>query len=239
MRLTDFHVHVSLFSDAEAVLKTASLHGIRLIGMSCDAADARRNLELSSRFHYPVMLGIHPWYQTSPDFPLSDFEELYNTGSFCGFGECGMDGVRGLPLPDQEKLLRAELDFACGHNLCVNLHVRKCHNELMKVLRDYKGRLLGAVHNFTFSKEVAKSYLDLGLSLSCGHHLVYMNERLVGAVKYAGINHVVLETDLGGDHPYDPELLKREYECLGRILGLDFEKTAECVETNCRQILGF
>lgn len=53
----------------------------------------------------------------------------------------------------------------------------------------------GFVHNFTFSYDLAKKYLDLGTMLSVGHHITFNQAKLNSVLEKVGLENFVLETD--------------------------------------------
>ena len=237
--LTDAHVHLSLFSDVKEQLACARQNGIRLISVSTDLTDSENSLRLASVLDYPVCIGIHPWFAKATDASLHEesFLKLAVSPLTVGIGECGLDSAIELPLPAQERLLRVQLNVAAKLNKPVNLHIRKCHGDLLRVLSSYKGRLCGLVHNFSFSEDLARSYLNYGLFLSVGHHLQQQSAKMVRVLKYAGLDHLLLETDLDGrDHtPYDAALLKDDYRILSEIFSLSQSEVERKLEHNLVQ----
>lgn len=238
--LTDCHIHLSLFADPQAVCNAAAFHRIRLVGVGCDVADSERNIVCARAFGSKAMIGIHPWYARSGSFPFDDFERLFAGGMVCGVGECGLDAGIDLDLNTQIMLLRGHLDFASAHDLPVNLHIRKCHGTLIRLLKEYKGRLRGIVHNFTFSKEIAREYLNLNLYLSVGHHVLYRSKKLCETLSYAGPQKVLLETDVDEIHsgPYDPELIVKEEQAMAEIFGLTDSSLEDILERNYVELMG-
>ncbi len=235
--LIDAHVHPSLFDDPEQVYVTAAHSGITLVAMSVDAQDARRALTLAQRFSGPALMGVHPWFARSAQLP-EEFWHCLEHPCLWGVGECGLDRESPLDLASQQKLLCALLEFACEHGLMVSLHVRKTHGELLRCLRAFRGRLRGMVHNFTFSEELARSYLDLNLYLSVGAHLLRRAPRLCRVLGYAGVEHLLLETDSDGVHsgPYRPQLLQEEYRVLSEVLSLPLPVVQEQLARNFRAL---
>lgn len=224
--LTDCHLHLSLYPNPEENYLALRRSGLAAIAVSCSAEDSIKNVRLGLKLGCPVMAGYHPWFAESADFDLELFEKLCAFPCLAGIGECGLDSDARLDLDSQELLLKAQLDFALEHDFPVNLHIRKCHGALLRVLKRYGGRLRGCVHNFTFSKELAFEYLKLGLKLCCGHHLLFRHRPLCESVRLAGPQRLLLETDSGGPDcgPYDCFLLKAEFKALAEILGMDEAK---------------
>ena len=62
--------------------------------------------------------------------------------------------------------------------------------------RLHAGDIGGVVHCFSYGKEMAREYLDMGLSLGIGGVLTFKNARkLVEVVEYAPLESLLLETD--------------------------------------------
>lgn len=240
-RSADCHVHLSLWEEVSEPFLAMKSAGILPVGVSCDLEDSRRNVHEAQKLGYPCMIGIHPWYAQSAVFDEAAFSELAQSAQVAGFGECGLDTEGcALALSDQQKLLCDELEFAVSRKLPLNLHVRHAHSELIKILRSFKVRLCGGcVHNFTFSKEIARCYLDLGLFLSVGHHVLQQSGRMRQALRYAGISQILTETDYDGVHTgsYDQTLIDREINSIAQILDLNPDKTAAALYDNARRFL--
>ena len=241
MQLTDCHVHVSLYPGPHEICKAALTHGISLIGVSCSLDDSGRNLEFAKAQGYKAMIGIHPCMADNREFPEDKFERLLSIYQVSGFGECGLDTESTfLNMGDQVHLLSGEIEFACRHNLPLNLHVHKAHGEMIRLLRRYRSQgLSGAVHNFTFSKELARDYLDCGMYLSVGRHLLKKSRRLVASVQFAGADRILLESDYDHVHsgPYEPELIIKLAEVYAEIFNLSFETACTKLQTNVDHFL--
>lgn len=239
--LTDCHVHVSLYPGPREICDQAALYETSLIGVACSYEDSVRNLEFAACEGYDAMIGIHPWMADSREFPQEKFEKLISYGNVCGLGECGLDAEHSpLSLGDQVHLLSGALDFANRHQLPVNLHVRHAHEELIRLLRFYRKRnLVGCVHNFTFSKELAREYLSCNMYLSVGHHLLKKNRRLVESMLYAGPEHILLESDYDHMHGegYDGELITNLAKIYAQIFGMSFMEACTVLSNNVKNYL--
>ncbi len=238
--IADCHVHVMMYQDPLSLIRQAADHGICLVGVSCTAQEAERAEAFIAEPNFYPMAGIHPWYAKSSRFDEKRFERIVSKG-FCGFGELGLDpdGTE-LSLLEQESLLERELDFACAHHLPLSLHIRKAHGELVRILKKFAPRLSGGVvHNFTFSCEIARSYLDLGLCLSVGGHILKKAPRLIKSLHYAGADKVVLETDADFLHsgPYDFTALPRQLQTYCEIFGLNEQEAVSRLWRNFQGIV--
>jgi TatD DNase family protein len=235
----DCHVHAMMFPDPRALLERAAGEGICMIGPSCTPEESERAVALRDIPNFHPMCGIHPWHAASDIFDAERFGRIADAGA-CGMGEIGLDPLCSpIGIEAQERLLEQELEFACLRQLPLSLHVRKAHGSLIRILKRFKPRLPGGVvHNFTFSKEIAREYLDLGLKLSVGHHILQGAERLMGSLRFAGPGNVVLETDADFEHggEYDFTQIPRQEEAFAKAFGLELGRAREILENNARTI---
>lgn len=239
--LYDAHVHVGMFDDIKSMLKCALLSKITpiCVGITLDESFHTLTLLKDNSLSLPVFVGIHPWYLKDNIFDDSKIEILLAFDNAVGIGECGLDNKIETPINYQIEVLEQHLEIAKKHSLPVNLHIRGCHGELIRVLKKYQGRVNGFIHNFTFSYDLAKQYLDLGMMLSVGHHITFNQPKLNSVLQKIGMEHFVLETDADFLHtgPYDPNLTKREYECICTLFNRKMDETEIILENNIKRVI--
>ena len=238
----DCHVHAMMFPDPAALLRKAAASGICMVAPSCTVDESERALALKKSASFPSfhpMCGIHPWHARMDLFEEERFARMADLG-IEGMGEIGLDQDQSpIPIAAQERLLEREIEFACQRDLPLSLHVRKAHGSLIRILKRFKGRLPGGVvHNFTFSREVAREYLALGLRLSVGAHILRGARRLVESLSLAGPENVVLETDADYEHSgeYDFTQLLRQEEAFASIFNLTLSSAEQILENSAREI---
>ncbi len=238
----DAHLHAGMFPDIGQTLRCALSSGIMPVAVSTSLEECQmllRHLD-ADNLKIPVFAGIHPWYAHDHFFDESLLESLLSHECVRGIGEFGLDNCIELKLDAQLELLHRHLECAARHDLPVNLHVRGYHGELIGALKQYKGAIRGVLHNFTFSSEIARAYIELGLTLSVGHHILKPSAKLARVLKEVGPMHILLETDYDYIHTgdYDPLIIKSEYESLGMILGMRADKIETQLESNIKNIVG-
>ncbi|MGN1281746.1 MAG: TatD family hydrolase [Succinivibrio sp.] len=240
--LYDAHIHAGLYPDIKALVECAHSHDITLLCNSCTLEESERTVrELSSiSCSFPVFAGIHPWYVSDEHFDESRLAHLAKNSLIAGIGECGLDFKASCPHDRQIECLDRQMHIAKLYSLPLNLHVRSAHPQLISLLKSYQGGVRGIIHNFTFSYELAREYLNLGFILSVGHHILNISPKLRSVLLKAGLDGIVLETDADYYHSasYDPQQIKNEYECLGRLFNLKMEELESRVEQNILKILG-
>jgi TatD DNase family protein len=238
----DAHLHGGMFPDLGHLLRKLKQEEIAPLLVGTTLEESLNTLaSLSSLQVKPyVFVGVHPWYLNAKGVNLELLQKCYASGMVIGIGECGLDKRIDTDMRLQEDALRLQLSFAKEHHLCVNLHVRNAHEPLKKILRNYQGACRGFIHNFTFSYEVARDYLDLGYKLSVGFHLLKTTQKMVDVLKKVGVSSLVLESDADYLHSgqYDASSLKKCHAVLAEILNLDNLMLCNALENNIKEITG-
>ena len=90
-----------------------------------------------------------------------------------------------------------QLEVAREEKLPFIIHSRDAAKDTLDTMkRLHAGDIGGVVHCFSYGKEMAREYLDMGLSLGIGGVLTFKNARkLVEVVEYAPLESLLLETD--------------------------------------------
>ncbi len=206
--LIDSHCHLdfeAFNNDRERVLENCYQLGItdilvpgvtssefnKLISL-CEITNKK---PLSPKLHYS--LGLHPVFldeHTSTD--LMSLEKTVQQTKPVAIGEIGLDFfIKTLDKQAQIELFTAQLDIAEQYQLPIILHVRKAHDEVIKLIhnRNIKG---GIVHAFNGSIQQAHKYIDLGFKLGFGGMITYTrSKKLHTLAKNLPLESIVLETD--------------------------------------------
>lgn len=204
MEIFDSHAHYddeAFDKDREEVLSALRERGITRvvnIGASLDSCNKTRKLAEEYDFIY-VALGIHP----------SEVEEL-NEESFAwlreqcrwdkcvAVGEIGLDYHWSTPEPElQKKWFVGQLHLARELQKPVVIHSRDAAKDTLDIMQAEKaGELKGVVHCYSYTRELARDYLNMGYYFGIGGVLTFRNSRkLKEAVEYIPLESIVLETD--------------------------------------------
>lgn len=241
--LYDAHVHIGMFPDVTETVTCALNQNIVPVCVSTSISECSELLNVLDKnsIKIPVFLGVHPWYLKDHSFNREQAVKLLSYDCVSGAGEFGLDSRCDVPLKTQIECLNEQLLFAVEYSLPVNLHIRSCHGELIRELKKFRGAVTGIVHNFTFSYEIAKEYLNLGLTLSVGHHICNEHSsKLCEVIKKTGLNHIVLESDQDYIHTgnYDPNVILKSYRRAGEIFKMSPQRVELTIENNLMSILG-
>jgi TatD DNase family protein len=209
---TDTHAHLAdtdLFSHLQSVLAQAAVHGVhRVICVAVDAEslDAIDNIyrqiatEDSNIPSVWSSAGIHPNYahQEKP----GDWEKIVSKTShprLCALGETGLDKYwDDCPMEVQLANFQKHWKLSRETGLPVIVHSRECDQEMLDFLdREFRhGPLLGVMHSFCSSYEVACRCIDMGLYISFSGMLTYKkNDALRDVARRLPLERLLVETD--------------------------------------------
>lgn len=197
-----------------------------------------RNMTALVKIDYAF--GIHPYFlnQVDQQYALSALEQQFNNNpDAVALGEIGIDGHIDAAIPTQQRLFEQQLQLAQQLNLPVILHHRKSHHLLLASLKrcQFKGK--GVIHAFSGSVDIAKRYLDLGLTLGIGGTITYprgsKTRNALNALYKMYSSQFLLETD-GPDMPmYGRQGGVNEPSFLGDVV----TAFADCVGVNEQNII--
>ncbi len=112
--------------------------------------------------------GIHPFYEKSSEDDFDALIKLCDEKKIIAVGEIGLDRRKD-NFDWQKKILLMQLDLAKNYDLPVIFHTVKQYYELDKILKNNFPKVLGYLHGFNTSREIAEQFskYDLAFSLGC------------------------------------------------------------------------
>ncbi len=148
-------------------------------------------------------LGLHPYFLDT--FCDADLSELETEARRCqqqlpkklvAIGEIGIDNAIAIDAATQRAVFSHQLELASGLGLPVIIHHRRSHNDIVRLLKQYRFSQGGIIHAFTGSVQEARTYIDLGFYLGVGGGITYPRaNKTRSTIKGIGLGHLVLETD--------------------------------------------
>ena len=155
----------------------------------------------------------------------------------------GLQGLSVLPSP----LFRAQMDIAREEKLPFMIHSRDAAKDTLDIVKEYmhEGMYGGIIHCFSYGKEMAEQYLNMGLYLGIGGVVTFKNaKKLKEVVEYAPLEQLVLETD----SPYlspEPNRGKRNSSlnlpyvarAIGELKGISEEEVIRITGQNAEKLL--
>lgn len=116
--------------------------------------------------------GIHPWDTAAESFSEADamawLENIARRPDVLAIGECGLDALRGAPLPDQERVFLDQCRVAARLGKPVIVHCVRAWDSLLRIRRQLPPDLQIIVHGFRGRPPLTRQLLDAGIDLSFG-----------------------------------------------------------------------
>ncbi|MDE5908723.1 MAG: TatD family hydrolase [Lachnospiraceae bacterium] len=200
----DTHAHYddeAFDKDRDELLKGMNRNGVEFIvnvGASMDST--KKALELADK--YPFLytaVGVHP--SESGELTEKDIVWLKEKAAkpkVVAIGEIGLDYY--WPDPDkaiQKKWFEKQLQLAGETKLPIIVHSRDAAQDTLDILKSWKKDLTrGVIHCFSYTKEIAREYLNMDYYFGIGGVLTFKNaKKLIEAVEYIPMDRILLETD--------------------------------------------
>lgn len=241
--------------DREELLASMEAAGIGTIVNACASVDGLMDT-VSLMEKYPFIygaVGVHPDdADKMTEETLDTIRRLSRHEKAVAIGEIGLDYYWHKEKEEhriQQEMFRAQMEIARGEQLPFMIHSREAAEDTMNIVREYvKGGMYGGIiHCFSYGKEMAREYLNMGLYLGIGGVVTFKNARkLKEVVEYAPLDQLVLETD----SPYlspEPNRGKRNSSlnlpyvaaAIAQIKGVTQEEVISVTEKNAKELLGF
>lgn len=201
----DTHAHYddkAFDDDRESLLASLPEKGIaRVVNVGASLASCGRTIELTKKHDFIyAALGIHP--SETAELDEESWQRLrgmYRAAEKCvAVGEIGLDYYWDQPEREtQKKWFARQLDLARELELPVIIHSRDAAKDTADIMKAQKAEEIGGVvHCFSYTKETARTFLDMGFFFGIGGVLTFRNARkLKEAVEYIPLDRIVLETD--------------------------------------------
>lgn len=269
IKIFDTHAHYSdtiYDSDREELFKQMYNNGVRavtLIGASLEESKNEKNIALKyngkeniPRLYYTI--GDHP--DEIPKFSpeselglkyLSDLEKLTKANGkveAIAIGEIGLDHYGDfkteVDYKNQVKWFVAEIELAKKINLPIVVHSRDACKETYNILKNNAKGMKGIIHCFSYEKEIALDYINLGFHIGVGGVVTFKNGRkLKEAVDAIPLEWIVTETDAPWLTPMphrgernDSSYIKYVIEEIARIKNMDVNETSEKLYDNALDV---
>lgn len=204
--MIDTHCHLDdeqYSEDLEAVIQRAKNAGIEKIFVPGICLKDLSHLIYICNEHpgylYP-MIGLHPENIMDEDYhhALCEMEKMIDSSTIA-IGEIGLDLYWDDTYEkEQIEVFEHQIEWAKKYHLPLMLHVRKAHNQLLKIMRAHKDdNLTGVFHCFSGSAEQARELLAFpGFMLGIGGVLTFKKSKLPEVLRQeVPLDRIVLETD--------------------------------------------
>lgn len=209
----DTHAHYddeAFDEDREELLSAMQENGIgTIVNVGADLNSSKKSLELSEKYPFIyAALGVHP--SETKELKEEDIKWLkeaaashsvQNGGKVVAVGEIGLDYYwNDEDEPEksiQKKWFERQILLAKEVELPVIIHSREAAKDTYEIMKAQRaGENGGIVHCYSYSRELARDFLNMGFSFGIGGVLTFKNSRkLKEVVEYLPMESILLETD--------------------------------------------
>lgn len=238
--------------DREELLGSLRERGIGTVVNVCAAVngldDTVRLME-----QYPFVygaIGVHPDEVGGMDAQvLEKIQTLSRHPKAVAIGEIGLDYHWDTESHDtQKKWFCAQMEIARQEKKPFIIHSRDAAEDTLRTMKELRAGDMygGVIHCFSYSVEIAREYLDMGLYLGIGGVLTFPNgKKLKEVAAYAPLEQILLETDSPYLSPV-PNRGKRNSSLnlpyiakeLANIKGITYDQVVDITENNARKLFG-
>ena len=272
---THAHVNFNVFKDdADQVIRRSLSNKTWMILVGTDYKTSKRALDLANKYERGVYVaaGLHPIHlqqiQAKGDdynfnsrfeeFNYEIYEKLAKFKKVAAIGEIGLDyyhidhgaDVSAIKQKQQEVFVE-QLKLARNLDLPVIIHCRQAHDDMIKVLKDFKkkykviipvNKLWGVMHCFSGDEDLAWKYFSLGLMISFTGVITF-SAQWDDLIRKVPNEKIMIETDCPymTPEPYrgkrnEPALVKYVAQRIAEIKNLSLERVAEITTRNAREL---
>ena len=187
--------------DREELLISLREHGIgQVINIGASLESCRGTLELMEKYPFVYgAMGVHP--SETGELNGENFawlKEQCTVDKVVAVGEIGLDYHWKEPEPDiQKKWFERQLEMAREVGLPVIIHSRDAAKDTLDIMHALHAEEMGGViHCFSYTKETAREYLEMGYYFGIGGVITFQNaKKLKEAVQFIPMDRILLETD--------------------------------------------
>lgn len=233
--------------DREELLASMEKNGIgTIVNIGSDMETSRWTVKAADKYSFLYgAVGVHPEYSRNmKDEDLDELKQYAALPKILAIGEIGLDYYWDEPeRPVQKKWFEAQMELARETNLPMVIHSRDAAKDTEDMMRAVHAEEIGGVvHCFSYPKEMARKFLDMGFYLGIGGVVTFKNSKnLKDVVSYAPLDRLLLETD----SPYlapEPNRGKRNSslnlpyvaEQIAVLKGISAEEVIAVTEQNAR-----
>lgn len=206
MKIFDTHAHYDdkAFDEDRDILLSSMQQEInieKIVNVGASIKSCKSTIALTERYSFIYgAIGVHPEdvaHITEED--IMWLKEKSQLEKIVAIGEIGLDYYwDGVPKEVQQKWFDRQLELAKEVKLPVIIHSRDAAQDTRDMLlsADAKNQLNGIIHCYSYSKESARDYLNMGFYFGIGGVVTFKNAKKVKeAVSYIPLENLVLETD--------------------------------------------
>lgn len=187
--------------DRDSLIRTMHDHGIeRIINVCAEVENWHRTVELMEKYSFIYgAVGVHPDDVGALDEKrILRMKELCKHEKMAAVGEIGLDYYWDKEQHESQIYwFERQMDVAREEKLPIIVHSREAAKDTLDTMKRMKaGEIGGVIHCFSYGKEMAREYLNMGFSIGVGGVVTFKNaKKLKEVVEYVPLPSILLETD--------------------------------------------
>lgn len=199
----DTHAHYddeAFDDDREQLLERMRNRGVEyIVNIGASMQSCKSTIGLVRRFPYVYgALGVHP--DEVAELTEDDYQWLERSiykPKIVAVGEIGLDYHWNDNREQQIEAFERQMDIARQADLPIVVHSRDAAKDTFEVMKENNaGDIGGIIHCFSYTKEMAKQFMDMGFYIGIGGVVTFNNaKKLCEVVAYMPMEKMVLETD--------------------------------------------
>lgn len=219
--------------------RAAGVNGFLLIGIDFNKFPQLSEIERKYKDVW-LSIGCHPL----GDEVALDAEELMRmatTPQVVALGETGLDYHYAPEKKDfQKSAFCTHMDVAAELKKPVIIHSRSAVSDTLQIMENYRDKVVGVLHCFTESWEMAKAAIDMGYYISLSGIVTFRNaDSLREVAKKIPSDRLLIETDSPwlAPVPYrgkknEPKYLPEVAKCIADVRGISPEELGAFTSEN-------
>lgn len=235
-------------TDRDELLLSMKAGGVgTIVNVSATYESCMESSDLMRR--YPFMyaaIGIHPdEVGCLNEETFAEMKALCRQEKVVAVGETGLDYYWDNEAHDiQKKWFIRQLALARELDLPVIIHSRDAAADTLEIMKEHAKELSGVIHCFSYAKEMAREYVNMGFYIGVGGVVTFNNaKKLKEVVKETPLEYILLETDCPYLSPV-PERGKRNTSLnlqyvakeIANLKNVDYETVVRQTELNARKL---
>lgn len=235
--------------DRDRLLNSMKEHGIeKIINVGASLRGVEDTVKLMEQYPFVYgAVGIHPdEVGTLDEEKMKWLRRLCDLEKTVAVGEIGLDYYWDKENHEiQKKWFVRQMDLAKETGLPIIVHSRDAAKDTLDIMKAERAdHLTGVIHCYSYSKEHAKEYMNMGYYLGIGGVVTFQNaKKLWEVVEYAPLDYLLLETDA----PYlAPVPYRGKRNCslyltyvareIARIKGVSYDEVVDITKKNAEKL---
>ena len=253
MHLFDTHAHIlddQFKEDLDQVIRNIYDNMALVVNIGCNLEDCPRTVALAEQYDKVyAAVGLHPEdVKTYTPEGWDMICRLAEHPKVVGIGETGLDYYWDTSTKDAQKVLfEQHIDLAKQLHKPLVIHDREAHGDTLEILKRTNAKeVVGILHAFSGSVEMAMEVIKLGFYIGLGGPVTFKNARKAVEVAQAiPLEYLVIETDCPYMAPVpfrgkrnEPMLVQHTAAKIAELRGISVEELIEATYQNGKRIYG-